>query len=95
MTWEERRKEADARGWLSAASMVTEQDVVSDLLPRRAPGSGGRVYLEGHQLLVSARLLSAPCLALVVQNRKSGKNKVWGWWASLAFNSAPPKRGGQ
>lgn len=68
MTGEERLKEADAGGWLSAASMVTEQDVVSDLLPRRAPGSGGRVYLEGRRLRVSARLLSAPCLTLVVQN---------------------------
>lgn len=67
MTGEERRKEADAGGWLSAASMVTEQDVVSDLLPRRAPGSGGGVYLHGHRLPVSARLLSAPLLTLVLQ----------------------------
>lgn len=41
-----------------AASMVTEQDVVSDLLPRRAPGPGGGVYLEGRRLPVSARLHS-------------------------------------
>lgn len=48
-----------------AASMVTEQDVVSDLLPRRAPGSGGGVYLEGCRLPVSARLHSAPVRTLV------------------------------